>query len=128
MNLTRIGIWPFVRRPFYNLRNRFGIRCAEWQFAWYQKRRKPFRRKHLLYAARARCPGCGAGLAYHPGIGMRGYWDCSRVLTGEADPLETDSEGQPLHRKFPFVFYNIKSENQPSANGATTRPGRGDAA
>jgi hypothetical protein len=71
----------------------------------------------LVYAATSRCP-CGAGLAYASGDDA---WDCSAILLGEAIPT-----GQPdavQHTaKLPFVFYEIKSENQPSANGATTRP------
>lgn len=90
----------------------------------------------LIYAATSRCP-CGAGLAYDPvgpsgGVGNEGgvfkyaasgYWDCSAILLGTATP-----KGQPgsvQHTgKLPFAFYEIKSEEQPSACGATTRPGR----
>jgi hypothetical protein len=78
----------------------------------------------LVYAATARCP-CGAGLAYEPrgesGKPIQGYWDCSAILLGEAVP-----EGEPgsvQHTaQLPFLFYEIKSEQQPSAQGATTRP------
>ena len=84
----------------------------------------------LLYAATARCP-CGAGLAYPPdGPGdetsphrwpFNGYWDCSAIWLGEA--IESGQPGSVEHTdKLPFAFYEIKSENQPSANGATTRP------
>jgi hypothetical protein len=75
----------------------------------------------LVYAAVARCP-CGAGLAYDPvseGEGVfRGpsYWDCSAILTGEADPTVTHTG------RLPFAFYEIKAEGQPSAYGQTTRP------
>ena len=113
---------PFIPRSLVSLKNRLRYRFADWQFKRYRKLRKPFKRKQLLFAAYARCPGCKAGLAYHPGIGMRGYWDCSRVLTGEADPSEVDAEGYPIHRQYPFMFYEVKSEDQPSARGATTRP------
>lgn len=79
----------------------------------------------LIYAAYNRCP-CGAGLAYDPLCEdetsvfkgpLSGYWDCSAILTGTAD-----SNVQHCG-KLPFAFYNIKSEQQPSAQGATTRPG-----
>lgn len=86
---------------------------------------RPWRDDELLYAATARCC-CGAGLAYAPtdkGTGpFKGpsQWDCSDILTGRAIP-----SGQPGSVKHdepaPFAFYEIKSENQPSANGATTR-------
>jgi hypothetical protein len=47
--------------------------------------------------------------------------DCSDILTGRA--LMKDPECKVLHSgKMPFAFYEIKSEDQPSANGATTRP------
>lgn len=75
----------------------------------------PFRDEELVYAARARCP-CGAGLAYPQDIGMHGAWDCSDILTGRAK-AERGAHTTPL----PFMFYEIKSEDQPSAQGATTR-------
>lgn len=74
----------------------------------------------IIYAATARCQ-CGAGLAYPKGIGAHGSWDCSDILTGRAAPK--GREDSKLHSdRYPFVFYEIKSENQPSQNGATTRP------
>lgn len=74
-----------------------------------------FRRKpRLRYAATACCP-CGLGLAYRRGDD---YWDCSGILLGTADP---DAQHTA---KLPFTFYEIKSERQPSARGATTRPDR----
>ena len=75
-------------------------------------------RDRLVYAASARCP-CGAGLAYDPaGESGRphGYWECSAILLGTADKA-VKHEAQ-----LPFAFYEIKSERQPSAHGATTRP------
>ena len=75
--------------------------------------------KRLIYAAWTRCP-CGAGMAYDPagesGWPFHGYWDCSAILLGTADPKVKHEA------KLPFAFYSIKSENQPSAGGATTRP------
>lgn len=71
--------------------------------------------KELIYAAYARCP-CGAGMAYAKGIGAHGFWDCSDVLTGRAKPNVVHDA------RLQFVFWSIKSEQQTSANGATTRP------
>jgi hypothetical protein len=75
--------------------------------------------ERLIYAAYARCP-CGAGMAYDPaaesGATIHGYWDCSAILLGKAD------DKVKHEARLPFAFYEIKSENQPSANGATTRP------
>jgi hypothetical protein len=78
---------------------------------------KPFTDDELRYAARSRCSGCKAGLAYPLGIGIQGAWYCSDWLTGRNDARTTGK-----HDQFPFTFYEIKSETQPSAHGATTRP------
>lgn len=77
--------------------------------------------KDLVYAATQRCL-CGAGMAYEKGADpFKGYWDCSAILLGEAIP--SGEPGSVKHEaQLPFVFYEIKGENQPSANGATTRP------
>lgn len=75
----------------------------------------------LRYAASSRCP-CGAGLAYpiYP-IDIHGAWDCSDILTGRAIP--SGQEGAVTHTdRLPFAFYEVKSDDQPSAHGATTRP------
>jgi hypothetical protein len=83
--------------------------------------------ERLVFAATTRCP-CGAGLAYDPAAEdesspFRGpsAWDCSAILLGTAVP-----RGQPgavTHTgRLPFAFYEVKSENQPSADGRTTRP------
>lgn len=92
--------------------------------------------ERLVYAAHSRCP-CGAGLAYDPAgeVGkledspFRGpdCWDCSAILLGTA--VARGEPGSAQHTdKLPFAFYEIKSENQPSAGGATTRPAKGEAA
>lgn len=79
----------------------------------------------LTYAATARCQ-CGAGLAYgamceEPPFRGPSYWDCSDILLGRAVP--SGQPGAVTHSdRFPFAFYEIKSEHQPSAKGATTRP------
>lgn len=69
----------------------------------------------LLFAAAFRC-SCGSGMAYPEGIGSQGAWYCSAILLGQADPGTTHT---PSH---PFMFYEVKSESQPSASGSTTRP------
>ncbi len=68
----------------------------------------------LVYSAWARCDKCKAGLAHPKDCGAFHQWTCSNVLKG----IGTD-EG---HGCYPFAFYSIKSEGQPSAQGATTRP------
>lgn len=96
-------------------------------------KRTPFADDKLIYAAYARCE-CGAGLAYPKDPTMRqlkewnndsvfnywDHWDCSDILTGRAIPK--GQEGSKMHcGKLPFAFYEVKSENQPSVYGATTR-------
>lgn len=83
--------------------------------------------ERLRYAAYDRCR-CGAGLAYDPfqedspTSPFRGpdAWECSALLLA-TEPI--DEERRSLHTPaLPFAFYEIKSEDQPSARGATTRP------
>ena len=78
----------------------------------------------IIYAAHSKCP-CGAGLAYDPCfedensvfVGpLSGCWDCSAIMLGTADSAVKHTA------KLPFSFYEVLSEEQPSANGATTRP------
>ncbi len=79
-----------------------------------------FNDDELTYAADARCD-CGAGFAYANTTGVRGSWYCSDILTGRAIP--GNMEGAKNHAsKMSFIFHEIKSENQPRANGRTTRP------
>lgn len=81
----------------------------------------------LIFAATSRCP-CGAGLAYDPAHEDPGSvftgpsaWDCSAILLGTA--IAPGQPGAVTHTgELPFAFYSIKSEGQPSAEGATTRP------
>lgn len=68
--------------------------------------------EELVYSARARCP-CGLGLAYPKDTTVHGYWDCSGILTGRADP------NVPHTDKLPFAFYSIKAESE---YWGTTRP------
>ena len=73
-----------------------------------------FNPEELVFAAYSRCP-CGAGMAYPTNVSFHGSWECSAILMGEADR-------RVIHESpLPFAFYEIKSENQPSADGATTR-------
>lgn len=69
----------------------------------------------LRFAATSRCT-CGAGYAYPLNIGIHGSWYCSAILMGKAE------RGSTHQGAMPFAFYEVKSERQPSANGATTRP------
>lgn len=78
----------------------------------------------IVYAAHSRCP-CGLGLAHDPTYEdesspfrgpLSGCWDCSGILLGTADPSVKHTD------RLPFAFYEILSEQQPSAYGATTRP------
>jgi hypothetical protein len=78
----------------------------------------------LVFAARTYCH-CGHGMAYDPlnEVGrdesspfkMADRWTCSAQLLDIADEKLTHTS--PL----PFAFYELKSEDQPSANGLTTR-------
>jgi hypothetical protein len=68
----------------------------------------------LVYSSHTRCDKCGAGLAYPKNCDIHHQWTCSHVLKG----IGADKG----HAAYSFAFYEIKSENQPSANGATTRP------
>lgn len=70
----------------------------------------------LGWAASARCR-CGAGYAYPKFLhDPHGHWFCSATLLGTA-PVGTEHDCAK-----PFAFWDIKSDQQPSAGGATTRP------
>ena len=71
--------------------------------------------ERLIYAAYARCESCGAGLAYDEFDDKNKSWYCSSILLGAAN------DGKNDHTCLPFAFYEVKSELQPSVNGATTR-------
>ncbi len=75
----------------------------------------PFADDELIYAALTLCP-CGHGLAYpkNPGS-LKRQWECSAVLRN------LSGVGPEHSPALPFSCYEIKSEQQPSANGATTR-------
>lgn len=90
-------------------------------------KQKTFKDDELIYAAYTRCK-CGAGMAYPEGISIHGAWRCSAQLksglNGESidDTTYRTEDGVEHTKDYPFMYYEIKSENQPSANGATTRP------
>lgn len=75
-------------------------------------RANPFFPDGLVYSARARCR-CGRGLCYRE-HDAADAWECAAVVL--------DGDNPHNHEAFPFAFYEIKSEIQPSAAGATTRP------
>lgn len=96
-----------------------------------------FKLEELEFAAEAHCR-CGAGLAYIPSRAQEApykYWNCSYLLMNDVKVwvvLETnilkpnvleDENGRVHDGGLSFSFFEIKSEKQPSANGATTRPG-----
>lgn len=115
---TTVGKFPVTRRPLSRRRRRF-VRLVEGRRSMNLKWLKKSKKRHLVYAATSRCK-CGLGLAYEPGgrsgMPIHGYWDCSGILLGTADPSVQHSD------IYPFTFYEIKSERQPSAEGLTTRP------
>lgn len=77
---------------------------------------KLYKDSELVYTATQRCR-CGRGMAHPIGEGSRGFWKCSYLLTVDPDP-------SAHHMVCPFVFWEFKSEDQPSAKklGQTTRP------
>lgn len=79
-----------------------------------------FELDELIFSAGARCI-CGAGLAYPKKVGVHGSWICSDILLGRAIP-KTEEGSKQHDGNFPFAFYSIKSENENSAEGYTTRP------
>jgi hypothetical protein len=91
-------------------------RASQFDARWerFDKHNEYFTDDDLIYSAGSRCEKCKAGLAYPKGCGGNHQWTCSAVLKG----IGTDRG----HSAYPFAFYEIKSEQQPSANGATTRP------
>jgi hypothetical protein len=93
--------------------------------------------ERLVFAAYTRCQ-CGAGVAYDPTGEVHspqvnpgpppcigGSWECSDILLYYGGALSDEEKARSIaathDSAFPFAFYEIKSEDQPSANGATTR-------
>lgn len=74
-----------------------------------------FTLNELRFAAVTRCK-CGAGMAYPKKIGFHGAWHCSAILLGNA-------EKKPIHDgAMPFMFWEIRSEDQSDDETRTTRP------
>lgn len=70
----------------------------------------------LVWAATARCR-CGSGYAYPNFLhDPHGNWFCAASLLGTS-PVGTEHDCAK-----PFAFWSIKSDQQLSAQGATTRP------
>lgn len=88
----------------------------------------------LIYAAHLRC-NCGAGMAYDPAgkgdptsplmLERRGprQWECSDILRFKTYPADRQRVVKAMTHTapLPFAFYEVESETQPSAGGATTR-------
>lgn len=79
-----------------------------------------YRDDELEYSARTRCP-CGSGLASLRRASFHSSWRCAAIVTGRAPARDVDPFNGK-HTDAPFMFHEIKSERQPSAAGATTRP------
>ena len=90
------------------------IEAFEARWERFDKHNEYFTDEDLTYSAGARCDKCGAGLAHPKNCGGFHQWTCSDVLKG----IGKDKG----HGAYPFAFYSIKTEGQPSAYGATTRP------
>lgn len=89
--------------------------CFDERYKRFEARKEFFAEEELLYAARTRCP-CGHGLAYPKNCANpHHHWECSAMLKGVQDNTIMHSE------RYPFSMYSIKSEDQPSAEGQTTR-------
>lgn len=86
--------------------------AARWER--FDKHNEYFTDSDLIYSATSRCKKCEAGLAYPKGCDPWHQWTCSGVLKG----IGTDKG----HTALPFSMYEVLSEQQPSANGETTRP------
>jgi len=72
----------------------------------------------LIYSATSRCR-CGAGKAHPRETNPLGNWECSDLLTGRAelDPDRLDQHTGAM----PYTFYEVLSEDNPSAMGKNTR-------
>lgn len=80
--------------------------------------------ERMTYAATSRCE-CGLGLAYDPAHpdGPRGSWRCSGIILFASKIAPEGFDVNAKHTPpLPFTFYEIKGEDQPSAQGETTRP------
>lgn len=125
--------WLFQngRKWRYRLTRKSGI-------DWFLTRRRarrgiPYKESELRYSQRARCR-CGAGLAYWPGgfflrsrdVYESHGWLCADILTGKIPLKENMAQEHGIkemrgekpdpekHDYYPFMFYEIRSEDQPS--------------
>lgn len=93
--------------------------AAEFAKRWeaFAKGEKVFLDEELRYSATSLCQ-CGHGLAYPKNVPFGApegrAWYCSAALKGIADAGEHDGP-------FPFTFWQVKSEDDGSAYGHTTR-------
>ncbi|MDO8610118.1 MAG: hypothetical protein Q7R95_06190 [bacterium] len=98
--------------------NKQSIENFDARWKRFNKNNEFFRDEDLVYSAYTQCKKCGAGLAYPKDCDAHHQWTCSNVLKG----IGTDKG----HDAFSFIFYKIKSEQQPSAQGLTTRPNKNE--
>lgn len=99
-----------------------GIRQRTWEPAY---------KDGLIFSSTSRCRKCGSGLCYpqDPKIqrnrddDLAGTWWCMDAYFALLAKDKTFPYRE--HACFPFTFYEIKSEEQPSACGSTTRPAAG---
>jgi len=96
---------------------RFGLHSLTMTMKWLGRPREKVLRR-LVFSAKERCD-CGAGLAYVRGTGQP-IWDCSAILLGDA--LLTAGERGVANHRTPCAYYEIVSERNRAADGATTRP------
>lgn len=94
--------------------NKQGIETFKERWRRFDEDHEAFTDEDLIYAATSRSEKCKAGLAHPKDCGPFHQWTCSNVLKNIGN-----DDG---HQAYPFSMYEIKGENQPSANGATTRP------
>lgn len=87
--------------------------------AWWRRRRREALARRLVYSARERC-ACGAGFAYDSRNLRRADWDCSAIILGDA--LFSAGERGAVDHSAPCQYFDLVSERQPAAMGASTRP------
>jgi hypothetical protein len=85
--------------------------------SWSERRKRAALSRRLVYSAKERC-SCGAGFAYDPRARST-VWDCSAILLGDA---LLAGERSAVNHSTPCGYFELVSERQPAAHGATTRP------
>lgn len=97
-----------------NLTNQYHKQLRE-DFEQRLKENPIFTDEELRYSRTDLCP-CGHGIAY-PKTCHGGYhWDCSAILKGIA------SKDVEHTAKLPFMFYDIKGENEKMSTRGVFRP------